>query len=183
MTEYFTKSIVLDREPRGEFDETITFYTKDLGKVKAFTRSSRKITSKLSGYLKPGRIGDARFVKKNNLQLVDILSFAPDCDQEKLLPFLNFIDQLIPSDDPDLHFWYVVEEIIQSNRFSPEIYRRLVDILGFGGELARCEHCENLGVSYFSLSNGALFCSNCAGQINFDLTNIIFLGEKQIVQH
>ncbi|MDP2650779.1 MAG: recombination protein O N-terminal domain-containing protein, partial [bacterium] len=91
MKEYFTPGIVLDREPRNELDEAITIYTKDLGKVRAFTKSSRKITSKLSGHLTPGRLANIRLVERNKLQLVDALSLPPSSEFKDLLPFLHFI--------------------------------------------------------------------------------------------
>ena len=178
MREYFTPGIVLDREPRNELDEDIIVYTKNLGKVRAFTKSSRKITSKLRGHLTPGRLANIRFVERNKLQLVDVLSTPTPGGPKELLSFLNFINKITPYGDADLSLWYTVEEIIRGNHLSPAIYRHLLERLGFGGEEVRCHYCENHKVNFFNLSETTFLCSNCRPVINIDLNELILLEES-----
>src|SRR3989344_9634613 len=161
MREYFTSGIVLDREPRNELDEAITIYTKNLGKVQAFTKSSRKITSKLSGHLTPGRLANIRFVERNKLQLVDVLSTPMPSNLQNLLPFLNFIDKITPYGDAELGLWYRIEEIARGGYFGHDVYRHLVERLGFSGEEARCHYCEKNSANFFNLSETALLCADC----------------------
>ena len=178
MREYFTPGIVLDREPRNELDEDIVIYTKNLGKVRAFTKSSRKITSKLSGHLAPGRLANIRFVERNKLQLVDVLSTPTPGGPKELLPFLNFINKITPYGDADLSLWYTVEEIVRGNHLSPAIYRHLLERLGFGGEEVRCHYCANHKVSLINLSETTSLLSTCLPVINIDRDELIPLEES-----
>jgi len=178
MKEYFTSGIVLDREPKEELDEIITIYTKDLGKVRAFTKSSRKITSKLSGHLAPGRLANIRLVERNKLQLVDVVSSPSSPNLQELLPFLHFINKITPSSDTDLTLWYMIEEIVKGGHFSPVIYRHLVERLGYGGEGTRCHYCENHTPSFFNLLETTLLCARCRAKLDLKSDEAIFLGES-----
>lgn len=178
MKEYFTPGIILDREPRNELDEAIIVYTKNLGKVRAFTKSSRKITSKLSGHLAPGRLANIRFVERNKLQLVDALSSPTSPNLKELLPILHFINKITPYGDVDLGLWYMIEEIIQGGHFSPDVYRHLLERLGYSGEEARCHYCENNASSFFNLSEMTLFCANCRPKLGLKSDELVFLGES-----
>ena len=178
MREYFTPGIVLDREPRNELDEDIIIYTKNLGKVRAFTKSSRKITSKLSGHLTPGRLANLRFVERNKLQLVDALSLPAPGNPKELLFFLNFINKITPYGDADLSLWYMVEEIVGGNHLSPAIYRHLLERLGFGGKEVNCHYCESGEVNFFNLAEAVFLCSNCRPVINIDLDELILLEKS-----
>ena len=178
MREYFTSGIVLDREPRNELDEDIIVYTKNLGKVRAFTKSSRKITSKLRGHLTPGRLANIRFVERNKLQLVDVLSTPTPGGPKELLSFLNFINKITPYGDADLSLWYMVEEIVGGNHLSPAIYRHLLERLGFGGEEVRCHYCENGEVNFFDPSETVFLCSKCRPVINIDFDELILLEKS-----
>ncbi len=178
MKEYFTPGIVLDREPRNELDEAITIYTKDLGKVQAFTKSSRKITSKLSGHLTPGRLASLRLVERNKLQLVDALSTPAPSNLKELLPFLNFINKITPYSDADLSLWYMIEEIISGNHLGPSVYRHLIERLGYSDESAHCHYCKNARSSFFNLSETAPFCALCRPRLNLKPDEFVFLGES-----
>lgn len=178
MKEYFTPGVVLDRESRNELDEAIILYTKNLGKVQAFTKSSRKITSKLSGHLAPGRMATVRFVERNKLQLVDALSFPTSPDLKNLLPFLHFINKITPYGDPDFSLWYMVEEIIKGSHFDPSVYRHLLERLGYSSGGALCHYCERNASSFFSLSETALLCDHCRPKIRLKSDELIFLGKS-----
>ncbi len=179
MKEYFTPGIVLDREPRNELDEAIIVYTKNLGKVQAFTKSSRKITSKLSGHLTPGRLANIRFVERNKLQLVDALSASsPSSEIKGLLLFLHFINKITPYGDADLGLWYMIEEIVEGGRFSPAIYRHLVERLGFFSNDAYCHYCETNVSNFFNLPETTILCAGCSVKLGLKSDEIIFLGES-----
>lgn len=50
------QAIVLARRPVREFDEAITLFAYELGKVEALARSNKKITSRQSAHVEPGTI-------------------------------------------------------------------------------------------------------------------------------
>lgn len=178
MKEYFTLGIVLEREPRNEVDEAITVYTKELGKVRAQTKSSRKITSKLSGHLHPGRQANIRFVERNKLQLVDVLSLPHKTNLTELLPFLHFINKITPYGDADLGLWYMLEEIIAGGHFGPSVYRHLVERLGFAEPGALCRYCKTKPAGFLNLEEMTLFCGNCQPKLNLKTDEFVFLGEN-----
>lgn len=178
MKEYFTPGVVLERRPRGELDETVTVYTKNLGKVAAFTKSSRKITSKLSGHLIPGKLAQIRLVEKNKIQLVDILAVKSESEPKNLLPFLNFLNQITPYNDADLNLWYMIEEIVQGGHFNPSVYRHLLLRMGFISEEASCDNCRSKMIEYLILIDTTLLCSDCFTKTNLKADEFIFLGKK-----
>ncbi|MBI2012888.1 MAG: recombination protein O N-terminal domain-containing protein [Candidatus Colwellbacteria bacterium] len=178
MKEYFTPGIVLEREPRNDVDESIVVYTKNLGKVRAHTKSSRKITSKLSGHLHPGRRAQIRFVERNKLHLVDALSSPQTSNLRELLPFLHFINKITPYSDADLGLWYMIEEIIEGEHFNPDVYRHLVERLGFSGGEAGCHYCGDSVSSFFNLSETTLLCALCRSRLDLKLDELIFLGKN-----
>lgn len=161
MIEHFTEGIVLDRNPRGEFDGSVTIYTKDLGKVTAFTKSSRKITSKVSGHLMPGNIVRLRIVENKSTQAVDALSEKPKCDMREMLPFLYFINEIVPHGEEDLNLWHLISGIVDKCHFEPETYRYMLGILGFGVEDAVCGNCRANEIAHFSMPDIMFLCTDC----------------------
>ncbi|MDO8574288.1 MAG: recombination protein O N-terminal domain-containing protein, partial [bacterium] len=86
---YFNEAIVLDREPSGETDNRFSIYAKGFGKIVARGKSTRKITSKLSGHLEPGNLVKVRLIEKNGLQVVDALKSGKLGIRSADLHFLN----------------------------------------------------------------------------------------------
>jgi len=161
MIEHYTEGIVLDRNPRGEIDGSVTIYTKDLGKVTAFTKSIRKITSKLSGHLMPGNIVRLRIVQNKNIQAIDALSEKPKCDMAELLPFLHFLNEVVPHGEEDTNFWHLIKGIIEECHFEPETYKYILGILGFGIGDGVCGNCERSEIAHFSMPDIMFLCTNC----------------------
>src|SRR3989344_3034493 len=116
MIEYSTKAVVLKRVPKGDFDEVITLYTKDMGKISARAKGIRKITSKLSGHLQVGSLVTARLLRKTDIQLIDAFSNRSGLTGP-LHRFLLFIEAMTHHDAPDLHFWYGVEYAVENSVF------------------------------------------------------------------
>ena len=162
MIEHYTEGIVLDRNPRGEMDRSVTIYTKDLGKVTATTKSSRKITSKVAGHLMPGNTVRLRIVENKTIQAIDALSEKPKCEMKELLPFLNFLNEVVPHGEADENFWDLITKIIEKCRLEPRAYRYILEILGFGADDANCGHCRGDKIAHFSLPDIIFLCSSCA---------------------
>ncbi len=173
MIEYYTRGIVLDRKPRGEQDATIVLYTKELGKILAFSRSIRRIRSKLSGHFLPGNTVQMRVVIKNNIQAIDALGEKPKCDTKDVLKFINFIDQVIPYGEPDAFLWNTIHDIVKNCRFTPSIYSYLLGEFGFGLEYAVCGNCTSSKIAYFSLPDIMFLCSACSKLCNNNEDEII----------
>ncbi len=177
MTEYFTEAIVLDRIPRGETDELLTLYTRSLGKITAGTKSSRAPLSKLSGHLNVGRFIRARIIRTSRFQLVDAMSENTDFNSETL-GFVKFIDQMTSGEAPDPHLWQGIEFVIRNKRqpeddYMRKVYRRFLDILGFGPKFAKCDDCGDNKIAYFLPSDIIFLCADSLSKRG--------LNEKEIV--
>ena len=161
MTEHYTPSLVLNRVPRNSQDLSMVLYTKELGKISAIAKSIRKVTSKLSGHLTVGSLANVRVIDKGAHQLIDALSYSKSQPDEELFRFITFIDDVVPYNQPELKLWYTVEEVIKKRSFSPEIYKYLLQLMGFDSKA--CEHCNNnLGqVAYFHTPDIIFLCSSC----------------------
>jgi len=173
MIEHYTEGIVLGKKARGETDGAVTIYTKDLGKVTAFTKSSRKITSKISGHIMPGNSVRLRIVENKTIQAIDALSEKAKCDMKLLLPFLNFLDEVIPHGDEDPQFWNLVKNAVEKCDIGPKTYREVLEISGFGPDDAHCGNCKKNEIAYFSLPDIMFLCTNCSKRFNLRSEEIV----------
>ena len=130
MTEYYTKGVVLDRNPRKELDDAVILYTRDLGKIVAHSKSTKKIESRLSGHLDIGRLVKVRVIKGNNYKIVDAISERIPFGSE-MAKFADFINNMTPYEHPDPHLWHAVEYTLRNgllgidSKMPPErIYKR-----------------------------------------------------------
>lgn len=150
MWEYATPAIILRREPRGEYDERISFFSRDLGKLTARTVSSRKILSKLSPHLEPGDITVLRLIEKNDLSIVDAL-------REKTLtwklPNFLHLNNLLAENEADPELWHLLS--------SKPSWKDILRILGWDPREAVCENCEKKNPQHFDLRNQRFLCGSC----------------------
>jgi len=162
MVEHYTKAVVLDREPRGELDASLTLYTKDFGKIVAKAKSIRRFTSKLSGHLTPGSFVKIRVVERNGNghQVVDALSTKVGVTKE-LLRFLSFISKVAPLSMPDLHMWHEVQFALQRERVDKSLYHRIISLMGYDIEGAVCVNCESPKIAYFLPEDIMFLCDRC----------------------
>ena len=166
MSEYFTRGIVLSREPKNDFDESIVLYTKSLGKVRTRAVGIRRIKSKLSGHLQVGSLCSVRLTRKNSIQLIEAISLKSGLSQN-LHKFLIFIDEMSPFNSPDPHLWHACEYVLDNDIFTngskeiqSKVYRRILDVMGFGPRFASCSDCGTDKIAYFLASDIMFLCSN-----------------------
>lgn len=164
MTEYYTKAVVLERMPRGEEDDAVLLYTRDLGKITARAKSTRKPASKLSGHLNVGRMVGIRVIKTNIYKIVDAMSEAVPFGAGPL-KFLDFINQMTAYEEPDRHLWHGIEHVLKNGlladgtAIAPEkIYKRFLEIFGYGPKFAKCHNCDSGEISYFHVPMLAFLC-------------------------
>ncbi len=152
MREYVTEAIVLEREPMGELDLRITFFTRDFGKIVSKAKSARKVSSKLSPHLEPANFVKLRLIEKGGFQVADALRFGrlPPRD----LPVLSLLCAF-PTDAPDLTLF----TLLARGEASP---RRVLAILGFNPSGAVCSSCGAGELHSFSLLDFNYLCSRCA---------------------
>ncbi len=162
MVEYYTKALVLSRAPRGDLDSTLTLYTKELGRVSVKVKSLRKLTSKLSGHLTPGRLANVRIVEMGGdaKQVVDALSL-PSKTSPEFLKFLGFIRELSPIGMPDLHLWHELEQASLNGISDKDTYKRIISIMGYDAKNAICDNCGSVKIAYFAPRDIMFLCNRC----------------------
>lgn len=151
MQEYVSLAVVLNKEDRGDLDNTVSLFTKHYGKVRGKTKSTKKITSKLSGHLEPGNVIRVRFVEKGGLQIVDALK------EEKITASardLYYLDQILGEGEPDFHVWTA---LLRQN-FD---WKGVLRILGWDPAETNCFSCAG-ETRAFHTKNQEFFCENCA---------------------
>ncbi len=183
MTEYYTKGLVLNRTPRKELDDTVIIYTKDLGKIVAHSKSTKKMESKLSSHLDIGKLIKVRVVKGNNYKIVDAISEKVSFSRE-LLKFIGFIDNMTPYELPDPHLWHGIDYILKEALLGEDskmprerIYRRFLELFGYGPEFAKCTNCEerrlSCNVSYFHPLMLIFLCSESLRRLKINEEEVI----------
>lgn len=177
MVEHYTSGIVLARKPRGELDVTVHIFTRDLGKISAFVKSAKKITSKLAGHLEPGFFVEARVVEKNQMQIVDALGKPSACDIRLLLPFLMFLDGVIPVGVADEGVWRRVVRTVNSCEFGIAAYEAILEEMGFGGGMG-CSSCGHAQIAYFYLPDIMFVCSACSRKLHAFSDDLIDIRES-----
>jgi DNA repair protein RecO len=164
MNEYLTDAVVLDKENAGELDSLIYLYTKDLGKVVAKAKSSRKITSKLSGHLEPLNLVKVRLVEKNGFQAVDALALKKF--SAKFLRVAEFIKEMTFECQADLKLWLLIKKILAKPEIEEKIiYRSLLKALGFDPKFAECANCRKKEAYAFSPEEQKFLCRKCSMKI------------------
>jgi recombinational DNA repair protein (RecF pathway) len=179
MAERYTPALVLSRENKNHQDILFTFYTKDLGKIRAIARSARKITSKLTGHLTQGRVVNVRVIDKGPFQLLDSLSIGKRCTNRGVFKLLHFLDNMTPYNQPDLHVWHIVKEVVTRCQIEPVVYGELLRVMGFAPPLASafpvCVKCkgEKSQSTLFYIPDLVFLCSNCSTDVRIDEDDLV----------
>ncbi len=187
---YTTTGIILKRRDYQENDRLFYFFTRDFGKIEAVAKGTKKITSKLKGYLEPfylvklmiakGKVID-KLANCNTIKCYDTLR-----NDQSLLGFglLNYLaegtDGLISgrtlqSDKFNLlvEALDILEQEIARDfpekkerlKFLANIYfLKLLGLLGYQPEIQRCVMCHRgilLTRNIFDFVKGGLVCEEC----------------------
>lgn len=172
-----TEGVVLTSAPYGEADLIVTHFTPDLGIVKLFAKSPRKIRSRFGSSLEPlthSRIAfwgkeDAKLPKltqsdiiypfqkiRNSLELFLciaeiielILHFIPERDENRAV-YALLINTLQEIENHG-------NETILINQFKV----KLLSFVGFAPKLDVCGRCGKIGDSFY-VSDGTVLCNLC----------------------
>lgn len=177
-----TEGIVLRTIPFGEADLIVTYLTEDLGLIKAFAKSPRKIRSRFGSSLEPLTHSIISFWGKEDTAL-------PRLTQSDIIhPFKSIRDSLksfiraseiieitlnfIPERDANRNVYFLLLHILQAleNQDNPKIlvnhYKiKFLKLVGFAPKLDACGRCGRSGTSFY-LSHGSVLCETCAKGID-----------------
>lgn len=114
---YVTQCVVLKKSDANEADMVFNLYTKNYGKIRAFTQGIKKEGAKLKGHLETGSLSEIRFVAGKTgerLTHAELLRFGENMRGEfikiQALSFiLNMYDRHCMEGEPDPELWNLLE--------------------------------------------------------------------------
>ncbi len=180
MTKEITTSGMIIKETKvGEGNKIFTILTADYGKIQASGAGIRSFKSKLGSGCSLFCYSDFIFKKGKSRDIYNIVSADKKMDFFDLrydiqkLALVNYICELssyitVQENDCRNILKLLVNTVyyIQKNEFNPKIKPvfelKLMCESGFSPNLTSCEKCgATVGISYFSVENGAVECSDC----------------------
>jgi len=177
---YKTEAIVLKRTNLGEADNIITFYTPNLGKIRAVAKGIRRPKSKLGGHLDLLTQSSLLLAQGQNLDIITqsqtIESFLPLRNDLWRTSCAFYVAELADQFTAEQVENYPIYRLLQTTLLwlceaqSNELVLRyfelhLLSYLGYQPELYQCLNCRATlvqGRNFFSASGGGVICPNCA---------------------
>jgi len=172
-----TEAVVLKSTPYGEADLIVTHFTPDLGIVKLFAKSPRKIRSRFGSSLEPLTHSRIAFWGKEEAKLPKLTQSDIIHPFQKIRNSLNsflciaeiieLILHFIPERDENRAVYTLLintlheienhgNETILINQFKVKLIR----FVGFAPKLDVCGRCGKTGDSFY-VSDGTVLCNLC----------------------
>lgn len=179
-----TMAITLKSRKWGDADRIVTFYTKEVGKIRGIARGARRQKSRLGAALEPLTICDLNLFEKSGDSLyrvsqVDLLEpFIPFRESLALMAaaarMVNVVSAVTPDGDPDPRLFETLEQGLHSLTVSQDpaltallFQIRLLGLTGFRPQTDHCAACGKtrlVGEPQFSPISGGLVCTTCASR-------------------
>lgn len=179
-----TMAITLKSRKWGDADRIVTFYTKEVGKIRGIARGARRQKSRLGAALEPLTICDLNLFEKSGDSLyrvsqVDLLEpFIPFREDLVLMAaaarMANVVSAVTPDGDPDPRLFETLEQGLRSLTVSQDpaltallFQIRLLGLTGFRPQTDHCAACGKtrlIGEPQFSPISGGLVCTTCASR-------------------
>ena len=179
-----TMAITLKSRKWGDADRIVTFYTKEVGKIRGIARGARRQKSRLGAALEPLTICDLNLFEKSGDSLyrvsqVDLLEpFIPFREDLVLMAaaarMANVVSAVTPDGDPDPRLFETLEQGLRSLTVSQDpaltallFQIRLLGLTGFRPQTDHCAACGKtrlIGEPQFSPISGGIVCTTCASR-------------------
>jgi DNA repair protein RecO (recombination protein O) len=182
-----TAAITLNSRKWGDADRIVTFYTKEMGKVRGVARGARRMKSRLGASLEPLTIchlnlfeksGDSLF-RISQVDLVEpFMRFREDLTlMTAAARMVNVVGAVTPDGDPDPQLFETLEQGLRALVTSQDpaltallFQIRLLGLIGFRPQTDHCAACGKgrlMGEPQFSPLSGGLVCMICAARQAF----------------
>lgn len=176
---YKTEGFVVRQLALGEADRILTFYTPDLGKVRAVAKGVRRPKSKLAGHLELLNQVALSLSHGRNLDVVNetqvvrsFIELREDLDRlSRALYVAELIDGFSSERSPNYGVYKLLEHTLErlAVEDAPDLLLRyfelqLLDQSGFRPELYECVECRfalEPADHLFTCAGGGAVCPNC----------------------
>lgn len=175
-------AIVLSSRKWADADRIVTFYTKELGKIRGIARGARRLKSRFGAALEPFTLCHLNLFEKPGDSLfrvshVDVIaSFRLLREDLALMTsaarMVNVVAAVTPDGDPDPRLFDTLERGLASlPRSGDPVFTTLlfqIRLLGLTGFRPQTDHCAACGKTrlvgepQFSPVAGGLVCPTCA---------------------
>ena len=190
-------AIVLKRRNFREYDQIISFYTENSGKINLLARGIKKITSKNSSNLLPGALVDIDLAKGREIdhltkvQNINIFKCIRN-DLTKLFASkyaVELVDKLVGHEENNDQIFNLLQKYL-SFMDSVDILNRgvvysfilnLFVLLGFHPNITMCSHCHSADKRkyWFDIKDGGIVCDDCY-DIIIDKNNVYSVSHQQL---
>ena len=177
-----TLAITLKSRKWGDADRIVTFYTKEIGKIRGIARGARRQKSRLGPALEPLTICELNLFEKSGDSLYRVsqadlvepfVRFREDLTlMEAAARMANVVAAVTPDGDPDARIFETLEQGLYSLAVSDDptltallFQIRLLGLTGFRPQTDHCAACGQTRVIHepqFSPISGGLVCTTCA---------------------
>lgn len=90
-THYTTRAVILTMQERGEDDRVFSCLTEDFGKIIAYAKGVRKITSKLRGHLVVGTVVRLTLIRGKHVWRITDSKTDIESRKASMLPYVHHI--------------------------------------------------------------------------------------------
>ena len=182
-----TKGYILKKEDISEADQIFLIYTKDFGKIKVLAKASRRLNSKLRGFIQVFYLSEIEFIQGKVLKtLIDaVLIQRFDGIRKDLLKlrlaygFSKTFNALVKNQEADEKLWQLLNGFFQNleaEKLTPVkaqliyyfFFWNLLSILGYGPELKTCVFCRKRVIPdrfFWIAGEGGLVCKSCLNKV------------------
>ncbi len=179
-----SEALILSAIRWHESSKIVTLYAREWGKIKVIARGALRRNSPFGGKLESLNHVEVIISKKSSraLQILTDLTLKNGFEALKVqfdrmpyaLAMLEFIQKTFEDQQSEPVFFDFLITLIrqlEEGKYPEVVFwyflLKVCSFLGFKPTLDHCRSCGDtalLGTVYFSLSQGEIFCDNCAGQ-------------------
>jgi DNA repair protein RecO (recombination protein O) len=177
-----TTAIILRSRKWGDTDRIVTFYARNLGKIRGVARGARRQKSRFGAALEPftlcqlnlfEKAGDALFRISHVDSVKSFQALRENLDlMASAARMVNVVNAVTPDGDPDPLLFDTLEQGLASLEqsedpaFTALLFQiRLLGLTGFRPQTDQCASCGKtklVGEPQFSPMAGGLVCLTCA---------------------
>ena len=176
---YKTHGIILRHSDWQDYNRIYTLLTRDRGKMSAIARGVRRIKSKQSSKLRPFSVIEVMIANGRKIDTLataeTVKDFPGVMDNLLVLGLASFctelVDALTREGEADAKVYHLLEESLahfdcrrqenpdQLKAFAWFFALKLLDVLGYKADFAKCVSCGDFNAVNLSPMNGGVLCA------------------------